>query len=258
MLTIQKFAKLCHCSTQTLRYYDRISLLKPDFVMENNHYRLYAPEQAVAFFEIKELQKLGFSIRDIKTLRADEKDILAEIKKKVLEQRNMLLEAEERLKTFEQRRANVEKEIICFSKQLPQAVIEKKKKIVIQNHDEKVTIEVTKGEQILCKLFSDIINSPIIGIDEEDFQQLSNRIWQLCADVHQWDNIETFARQIPMYSSQVCTHVRHFFAMPQDVSIYDINDCMEAVREKGIYSDNDYFFIGLSQDGQRHYGCLIS
>ena len=41
MITIQGFARLCGCNTQTLRYYDRIGLLAPARVDEWTGYRYY-------------------------------------------------------------------------------------------------------------------------------------------------------------------------------------------------------------------------
>ena len=47
MITIQGFARLCGCNTQTLRYYDRIGLLTPAKVDEWTGYRYYEEEQAM-------------------------------------------------------------------------------------------------------------------------------------------------------------------------------------------------------------------
>jgi len=41
MIKIKEFANLCQCSTQTLRYYDRIKLLSPAYVDDENGYRYY-------------------------------------------------------------------------------------------------------------------------------------------------------------------------------------------------------------------------
>lgn len=38
MMTIKEFASLCGCSTQTLRYYDKIDLLKPVKVNQSSGY----------------------------------------------------------------------------------------------------------------------------------------------------------------------------------------------------------------------------
>jgi hypothetical protein len=63
MITIQGFARLCGCNTQTLRYYDRIGLLAPARVDEWTGYRYYEEEQAMLFVRIKNLQQADFSLR---------------------------------------------------------------------------------------------------------------------------------------------------------------------------------------------------
>ena len=68
MMTIKQFAALCSCSTQTLRYYDRIDLLKPVKVDQWSGYRYYEVAQAIDFVKIKNLQAADFSISEIKQL----------------------------------------------------------------------------------------------------------------------------------------------------------------------------------------------
>ena len=67
-MTIKEFARLCDCNPQTLRYYDSIDLLKPVNVDPWTGYRYYDEEQALAFVKIRNLQKGGFSIEEIKEL----------------------------------------------------------------------------------------------------------------------------------------------------------------------------------------------
>ena len=55
MMTIKEFANLCGCSTQTLRYYDKIDLLKPVKVDPWSGYRYYTKSQAIDFVKIKNL-----------------------------------------------------------------------------------------------------------------------------------------------------------------------------------------------------------
>lgn len=38
-MTIKEFARLCDCNPQTLRYYDRVDLLKPQKVNRWSEYR---------------------------------------------------------------------------------------------------------------------------------------------------------------------------------------------------------------------------
>ena len=63
MMTIKQFAQLCSCNAQTLRYYDRIGLLKPAQVDSWTGYRYYEEKQAVDFVKIKNLQLADFSIQ---------------------------------------------------------------------------------------------------------------------------------------------------------------------------------------------------
>ena len=68
MMTIKGFASLCGCNAQTLRYYDKIGLLKPVKVDEWSGYRYYARSQAIDFVKIKNLQVADFTIEEIKVL----------------------------------------------------------------------------------------------------------------------------------------------------------------------------------------------
>ena len=67
-MTIKEFAQLCTCNTQTLRYYDKIGLLKPAAVDPWSGYRHYESTQAIDFVKIKNLQAADFSIEEIKNL----------------------------------------------------------------------------------------------------------------------------------------------------------------------------------------------
>lgn len=68
MITIKEFSMLCECNIQTLRYYDRIGLLKPARVDDWTGYRYYNKSQAFEFIKIKNLQAADFSISEIKEL----------------------------------------------------------------------------------------------------------------------------------------------------------------------------------------------
>ena len=67
-MTIQAFARLCGCNPQTLRYYDKVDLLRPARVDRFTGYRYYDEEQALTFVKIKNLQLGGFAIEEIKPL----------------------------------------------------------------------------------------------------------------------------------------------------------------------------------------------
>ncbi len=67
-MTIKEFSELCNCTTQTLRYYDKIDLLKPAKVDNFTGYRYYDSEQALDYIKIKNLQDGMFTIDEIKVL----------------------------------------------------------------------------------------------------------------------------------------------------------------------------------------------
>ena len=64
--TIGEFAKLKNITSETLRYYDRIGLLKPIKTDEKTGYRYYSILQYERLSTILELRQLGMSIEEIK------------------------------------------------------------------------------------------------------------------------------------------------------------------------------------------------
>ncbi|PAB56204.1 MerR family transcriptional regulator [Anaeromicrobium sediminis] len=65
-LSIGEFAKLRNITTETLRHYDRIGLLKPIKIDPKTGYRYYSILQYEELGTIKELRQLGMSIDEIK------------------------------------------------------------------------------------------------------------------------------------------------------------------------------------------------
>lgn len=66
--TIGEMADLCDINPKTLRYYDDIELVKPSYKSEDTGYRYYSKEQAFTIYTIKKLQKLEFSLKEIRAL----------------------------------------------------------------------------------------------------------------------------------------------------------------------------------------------
>ena len=90
-MTIQAFARLCGCNPQTLRYYDKVDLLKPGRVDRFTGYRYYDEDQALTFVKIKNLQLGGFSIEEIKPLlMANDDEVYRAFETKITEQQARL------------------------------------------------------------------------------------------------------------------------------------------------------------------------
>ena len=99
MMTIKEFASLCGCTTQTLRYYDKIDLLKPVRVDQWSGYRYYTKAQAIDFVKIKNLQAADFTIDEIKKLlTGSDRQVYEAFDRKIVEQEQKL----ERIKIIQQ------------------------------------------------------------------------------------------------------------------------------------------------------------
>ncbi|MCI6819923.1 MAG: MerR family transcriptional regulator [Clostridiales bacterium] len=96
IISITEMAKLRNISTETLRHYDRIDLLKPVHVDPDTGYRYYSITQYEKIGTIRELKNLGMSLREIKEY-FDNRNVessrilLTEQKKKIDEQIDKLI-----------------------------------------------------------------------------------------------------------------------------------------------------------------------
>lgn len=70
-LTITELARYRKISSDTLRYYDRIGLVKPNYVDKTNGRRYYSMEQCEHLGTIKELRKLNLSLHEIENFMND-------------------------------------------------------------------------------------------------------------------------------------------------------------------------------------------
>lgn len=96
IISITEMAKLRNISTETLRHYDRIDLLKPVHLDPDTGYRYYSITQYEKIGTIRELKNLGMSLREIKEY-FDNRNVessrilLTEQKKKIDEQIDKLI-----------------------------------------------------------------------------------------------------------------------------------------------------------------------
>jgi len=83
MERIGDFAKRCKTTIKTLRYYDQLGLLMPDYIDTSTNYRYYGPEKVEEMRKITELKDIGFTLDEIKrwcNATPDEKNRIAEEK----------------------------------------------------------------------------------------------------------------------------------------------------------------------------------
>lgn len=91
---IGEFSKLSKVSEKTLRYYDRIGLLKPSEVNAYNRYRYYTTEQLGSIQTIVMYRNIGCSIDEIrKILQGCSTDEILENRRKEIVQKRLELDA---------------------------------------------------------------------------------------------------------------------------------------------------------------------
>ena len=63
--SIGKVSTLCAVPIKTLRYYDKIGLLVPEYRKDESNYRYYTQEQILTLFIIRKLRALGIPLKEI-------------------------------------------------------------------------------------------------------------------------------------------------------------------------------------------------
>lgn len=96
IISITEMAKLRKITTETLRHYDRIGLVKPFFVDPDTGYRYYHITQYEKIGTIRELKNLGMSLKEIRDFFdnrnvENSKKIMHKQKKKIDQQLSELL-----------------------------------------------------------------------------------------------------------------------------------------------------------------------
>lgn len=123
MMTIKEFASLCGCNAQTLRYYDKIDLLKPVKVDQWSGYRYYEKAQAVSFVKIKNLQAADFTIDEIKALLTmADAEVYEAFDRKIAAQSQKLERIKEIQRSYLTEKNNMEKLIQSYSDFLLHAI----------------------------------------------------------------------------------------------------------------------------------------
>ena len=70
--SIGEMSKMHNLSVQTLRYYERLDLIKPAYINEETGYRYYSIEQFIVLDLIKQCKLMGLSLEEISKLMKEE------------------------------------------------------------------------------------------------------------------------------------------------------------------------------------------
>ena len=99
LYSIGEMASICDLNPKTLRYYDQIGLVSPEFKNPETGYRYYTKEQAFTLYIIKKLQLMDFCLQEIKALI--EEDDLSKYEREIGRKVDLVNEKMETLKNIQ-------------------------------------------------------------------------------------------------------------------------------------------------------------
>lgn len=128
--SVGEISKLTNVPIQTLIYYDKMGLLKPAYINEQNNYRYYSINQFIKIDLLKQCKLMGLSLKEIEELLKGE--ITADSMIKILEQQRMVLD--EKIKELEA----VKSYIDFLDFRIKESTVVEKTEIFIKENEERV------------------------------------------------------------------------------------------------------------------------
>ena len=101
--SVGEISKLTNVPIQTLRYYDKMGLLKPAYINEQNNYRYYSINQFIKIDLLKQCKLIGLSLKEIEELLKDE--ITSDSMIKIIDRQRKVLD--EKIKEMESIKAYI-------------------------------------------------------------------------------------------------------------------------------------------------------
>jgi two-component system chemotaxis response regulator CheY len=156
LYTIGEISKIVNISTNALRYYDEIGLLRPVAVKNDNQYRYYSDEQIRDIMFIMELKQYGFSLGEIKELikNRENKKLKEKLQQKLIKVNEDIVKLKQNSKILERRISELIKEefemkganiLIVDDLELVRKMI----KSIIEEHGYICAGEVCNGEEAI-------------------------------------------------------------------------------------------------------------
>ncbi len=205
-MSVKEFSLFTGVSVRTLHYYDKINLLKPDFVDEENGYRYYGDKATERMTEILFLKELDFPLKEIADILSSpdynkkeafrkQKKLLT-LKKERLEGLICALESAEKGQTLMKKFDNAE-----FDKAKLQYADEVKARWgnteAYRESEEKAAL-MTKGEKQSALDGMEFIMAEFAESKKKGFVHESDAAQSLCKKLQQFitDNFYTCTKEI--------------------------------------------------------------
>lgn len=258
MLNIKKFAELCQCSTQTLRYYDHQGLLKPYYIDNLSGYRFYKMEQAMDFYKIKEFQTIGFSIKEIKLLiNQNDENILLKIDEKIKIHEETLSNSIKLKESYLEKINNMNDKIKNIKNTSKLEIIQDKNTITLKRNNTIATLFFNKCCNNIYHLLQTFPDNEIIELDENLLKRLGNKTWEFEGIYKNWNTYNELIDKIP-YTNHHTNIVFSIFNINKDFSLLEIADFFKSLEQKGYNNENIYFIISLCNDNINKYALLYT
>lgn len=224
--TIGEFAKLKNITSETLRHYDRVGLLKPIKTDEKTGYRYYSILQYEKLSTILELRQLGMSVEEIKKY-FDNRNLNQSLN--ILKQKyNELEEKIKELKALEKSTKEKIKHLEYISK------VDHSEEIIIKNIEKRYVITFDReifNEVELNYSYVELENeineiAPIVGsnrygaiIGEKSSNNIIERVFKLFVFIDDTGNMDENKIKFIPKGDYVCMYYKGF--------IWDISSKIE-------------------------------
>ena len=153
MYRIGDFSKMTKTTVKTLRYYDSVGLLKPQFVDEFTGYRFYSTDQLTKLHKIQSFRQIGLSIDEIKTI-LEGKSFAYILEKRKKEIENEIAYGTEQLSRIEFILSGKQEEEFmnyqAIIKELPECIVYSKK-MTVPSYDAYFEVIPALGKKVTDK-----------------------------------------------------------------------------------------------------------
>lgn len=230
---IGEVAKIKNIDAQTLRYYDKMGILSPRIVDEQNSYRYYTIEQFIEVDKIKFYKMLGLSLDEIRKTKeitsVDEALVTMKLQKELFEKKIMKMQAlakniESIIETIEEKRINYE---------------------TIKNAVEIKNCDPIYGVMGDCKTVNDWyeFEAKLLELTERypNYSEVGHNYG--LALIHGNKYLYSPKNE---YIEKIIMPIDRQFSNDLNVEVYNLGKCIVAYH-KGLYSDREDTFLRIKE-----------
>lgn len=208
--SIGEISKLTNVPIQTLRYYDKMGLLKPSYINKQNNYRYYSVNQFIKIDLLKQCKLIGLSLKEIEELLKDEISVdsmmvLIDKQRKILNAKIAELENVKSYINFLDYRLKETKQIEenkIFVKYNDERIV--KKNVCILNNQEDIELNLRK---FLLDSEKDnwMLNSELVFEASLDMLKIKNKIVYTAIMLYNHKNIKKSTENVVLSKGKYLT-----------------------------------------------------